>query len=1146
MPATDSPLLQEVWTPRDDVLQGEIRDESLAADVHEVAYGENVPAVYDDAETFFDLTYPTAGVTGVIEAVAQRVIAHNHGEHPEENGTIILDTSFGGGKTHSQIAAYHLAEHSTEIPDLRRYTEHEATAEGYRAIEDDSSVRTAVFVGTKYAPKPVKPSQVRPSEHTPEIQTIWGHIAYQLYGVEGYQIVSSGNSLIAPGEQTLDNLFSLSEDPAVIIMDEIAAYLSHSTAVSVNDGNLAEQTLTFLMALFGYASNNSDVTVIMSVAADAFEDFAKIFDRDLRYDDAVMDTEISVPIAEETIQEFQNIHERVANTITPVEDSNVADVLRNRLFENNVSDDLREKVADRYDDFYTADSSSFPDDATQPETRERLKETYPFHPTVVDTLTKQIDAVPSFQKARGALKLLAPAVMRLWTDDDPLTTDRELIRLYDLHPQDERTRKMLRSIFSDIEMDFEPAVKDDIYSADPNDTPNAYREDDYWLSRGQPPLGTRVVTTTLWKSLVKGAGSTGTSREYIRYASATPDEVIDHYDSAIGNLLGDRDESACFYLHGENNNQLKFKTIVTVEKAINQATPRRGRVSNLVDEALYNAALGGSGSMTVYENPQAVHEVDDTIETLGQLVVVEPSTLTIGEPADIKETIITKLYEESASSRHGNNSPRTYKNNLIFLVPGVSITRARNKASRLASIRIVQDNPEDFGLQDAQLDELPTKRDETRGELENLVKNGYSHVFIPSEPAPDQPHEGLAHYNITVTDNTIIDAVVSKLADRGEVITNDEPAYRPEWLTNNLWRAIGDSMTTQELKEQIGKTRSAEILLDPRPLQRTIERAVTEPASGYAYWNDDRGRGYVDQEAFQSAFDDHDAQITFDDARNLISADKLDGVSISSSERIYESTDALLDAVTVTWQCSDCGERFGSTAAYVDHACTDPVSCETCGKTFETEGAYQQHLPCDEPTHRCSDCGQQFDTQTALSDHHPCPWPRTVTGKTTDPAVISEAVSTVTADIEAQADRIENEFDDSVYEISQSLTEMTLRLEGTDTWKRAEWIAGRLPSTEGFDNVAVELEYEARYDDSDVVIQFAGDAETFADRLKHTAQPGGSPDDQYIEILIESDTSLTMAELDTLEDIVPQATAVEMSVTATLKLTDADRPEVSP
>ena len=1146
MGETDIPTLQDAWDPREDVLQGKIRDESLAADAHEVAYGNNVPDVYDDTETFFDLTYPTSGVTGVIEAVAQRVIAHYRGEFPEENGTITLDTSFGGGKTHSQIAAYHLAEHSDEIPDLTRYTQSDETAHEYRALENNKSVLTSVFVGTKYAPKPVKPKQVRQGEHTPEIQTIWGHIAYQLYGVEGYQVVSSGNNLVAPGEQLLSNLFSLSDEAAVIIMDEIAAHLSHATAVSVNDGNLAEQTLNFLMALFNYASNNSDVTVIMSVAADAFEDFATIFERDLSYDDEVMDADVSIPIAKETIQEFQNIEERVANKITPVEDSNVADVLRNRLFKNNIETGLREDIAQRYYDFYDADSSSFPDEASQPEARERIEQTYPFHPTVVDTLTKQIDAVPSFQKARGALKLLAPAVMRLWTDEGqgPLTADRELIRLYDLHPQDERTSKMLKSIFGDIEMDFEPAVKDDIYNTDPNDTPNALYEDKYWINRGQPPLGTRVVTTTIWKSLVKGAGSKGTSRDYIRYASAKPGETIDHYNSAIGNLLGESDESACFYLHGENNQQLKFKTIVTVEKAINQANPRTSRVDNLLDETLYNAALGGS-SMTIYENPQAVHEVDDTIETLGQLVVVEPSTLTISEPDDITETVVTKIYERSASSKHGNKKPRTYKNNLIFLVPGIRISRARSKAGRLASVRVVQDNPDDFGLQDAQLDELPTKRDEARGDLENLVKNAYSHVYIPNNPSPDQPHEGLAHYNITVTDSTLINAVIAKLEDSGEVITNNEPAYSPNWLENNLWMAVGDSMTTVELKQQIGKQRSAEILLDPRPLQKTIRRAIRESDSKFAYWNHHHERGYVDPSAFEEIFDERNEAVTFDEAHNLVAAEELEDVGIDSSEEVYESTKTLIESVAVTWQCSDCGDYLDSTREYAEHSCQIEIECGQCPDTFSTQQEYEQHLPCG-TNYDCSNCGRTFNTEESLTEHQPCPWPQTVVGKTDSPAVVTEAVDTITAEIEDKVTQIKHNFNSSTHEIKQSLDGLTLKLQGDDAWKKGEWIAKQMPEQDGLQNVAVELEYEARYDDSHVETHFDGTGKMFADTLKHTNKPSGSPDDQYIEILIKADTSLELNRLDILEDIIPGATTIEMSVRTALELTEDEKREMTP
>ena len=136
----DFPTVTSECVPRDDVVAGEIEEEQYAASVHSVAHGTNVPEVYSDPETFFSRTYPTNGLKEVLEHVASRLIAAHEEQDSGRNGTVTLDTAFGGGKTHSQIAAYHLATRGNEIPDLEEYVENENTAQEYQSAFDEFSV----------------------------------------------------------------------------------------------------------------------------------------------------------------------------------------------------------------------------------------------------------------------------------------------------------------------------------------------------------------------------------------------------------------------------------------------------------------------------------------------------------------------------------------------------------------------------------------------------------------------------------------------------------------------------------------------------------------------------------------------------------------------------------------------------------------------------------------------------------------------------------------------------------------------------------------------------------------------------------------------------------------------------------------------
>ena len=1122
---TQLPVVTSSCIPRDDVVRGEIEEEQYAASVHNVAHGSDVPTVYADPATFFERTYPTNGLQEVLEHVAARLTAANKGENTTHNGTVTLDTAFGGGKTHSQIAAYHLATRGDEIPELEQYVENEGTAQQYRSTLEGVSVNTGVFVGGKYGPLPVKPEDA-----APEIQTMWGHLAYQLFGWQGYyQVEEQEESLVAPGEQTLDNLFSVSDAPSLIIIDEIAAYLANASGVPVEGGgNLGDQTLQFLMSLFGYASQTTDVTVVLSVAADAFEDFAKIFDRELSRDD--LNIEVDVPIAEQTVQEFRNIQERVAKKIKPTEDHEVTDVLRNRLFEEPPTEAIRTEVATQYGQFYNADSELFPDKATSAANKERLANAYPFHPTVIDTLTKEIDALPSFQKTRGALRLLSRAIYRIWNEEGAETDGRQFIRLYDLHPSDQDVFNKLTDLFADIEMDFAPAIKDDIYNTETEDTTNAQREDKYWADRDQPPLGTQITTTALWKSLVKGANRRGTTRTYIRYAIAQPGDTLAHYDDALNNLLGDREYSACFYLHGRNSDRIKFKTVVTVEKAINQAEPQQGLVDQYMQEALYESALGET-SLKIIEDPQAPHQVPDSMEYLGYLCVMDHSTVTVDKPEDIADTIVPKLYENSAPSKHGNVGPRTFKNNLIFLVASQNeIQNARRKAKRVVSIEIVSKNPDDFSLEDAQADELPSKKDETRADLDSHIKKAYSHVYVPADANPGQPYEGLAHYHLTVT-NTITDDLLSKLEDNGEVIPEGEGAYSSTWFEKHVWKVEADSMTTTEIKEQMGKRRDAEILLDPRPLRKTIKNVVAEPGSEFVFW--DGSRGYVDQSVFDEAFDD----LAFHEARNLSPATGLDTVEISDTHRVYGSTEQLLDTVDITWECRDCGEVFDAadaTDAYRRHQCL--FVCDECGEEFNSQAALNEHTHGDEPDVQCRDCGQSFETEDALGRHQPCPWPVDISAKTNDQAVVSSAVNSVSASLDSDVSSARERYDGSPSDLDTVVERIQIRTSGGDGWKATWFIAKHLTDIDEFDDARVNFTYQAEYGTSHVEMGFDGTAAEFVDRFHHNTEPGGTPDDKFIEGRIELSVEASQDILDTLASEIPDNVPMELHVQGEIRI----------
>ncbi|ELY61143.1 hypothetical protein [Natronococcus jeotgali] len=127
------PPVFDACEPRDDVLRGELAEDQFAANLASVAFDpEDAAPVYRDADEFFASTYPTDGLQTLLSTITSRFLATS-GRDPEYSaGILCLDTTFGGGKTHDMIAAYHLASNSGDIDDLARHVDDEGVATAYR------------------------------------------------------------------------------------------------------------------------------------------------------------------------------------------------------------------------------------------------------------------------------------------------------------------------------------------------------------------------------------------------------------------------------------------------------------------------------------------------------------------------------------------------------------------------------------------------------------------------------------------------------------------------------------------------------------------------------------------------------------------------------------------------------------------------------------------------------------------------------------------------------------------------------------------------------------------------------------------------------------------------------------------------------
>src|SRR5262249_8821445 len=156
---------------------------------------------------FFRRTYLTNGLRELLVGAARRL--SGNGGDP----VIDLQTNFGGGKTHSMIALYHLAsgKKAADLPGVG-----EMLGEQSLALPD--SVARAAVVG-----KWLSASTPTIKDDGTNVRTIWGEIAYQLAGRSGYDIVAEDDrGGTNPGHRLID-LFRLA-GPSIVLIDEWVRY----------------------------------------------------------------------------------------------------------------------------------------------------------------------------------------------------------------------------------------------------------------------------------------------------------------------------------------------------------------------------------------------------------------------------------------------------------------------------------------------------------------------------------------------------------------------------------------------------------------------------------------------------------------------------------------------------------------------------------------------------------------------------------------------------------------------------------------------------------------------------------------------------------------------------------------------------------
>jgi predicted AAA+ superfamily ATPase len=375
---------REVVEPHQDVATGEFQQAEFAADLAKV-HSASAPAEYRDPRQFYSRTYLTEGLSALLVGAAKR-LSGSSGDPVVE-----LQTNFGGGKTHSMLALYHMAG-ATPVQDLsgldQLLEKHELTV--------PKNIKRAVLVGTSRGPQ-----DVLNAEGGRKIRTTWGELAWQLGGAEAFDMVAENDANgIAPGSHLLETIFK-KYAPCLILIDEWVAYLRQIYRVEGLPSGSFDANLSFVQSLTEAVKASPGTLLVASLPASQIE--------------------VGGEGGQEALARLKQTFSRVESSWRPASQEESYEIVRRRLFKEISGDKFhhRDNTLKQFAKLYRENANDFPQGCADEDYRRKLEKAYPIHPELFDQLYTSWGSLEKFQRTRGVLRLMAQAIHELWMNGDP-------------------------------------------------------------------------------------------------------------------------------------------------------------------------------------------------------------------------------------------------------------------------------------------------------------------------------------------------------------------------------------------------------------------------------------------------------------------------------------------------------------------------------------------------------------------------------------------------------------------------------------------------------------------------------------------------------------------------------------------------------
>ena len=772
------PYWWQVCEPREGFRDPRQVDEGLFAATLGGVFAGAARDEYLDPKRFLSHTYFTENLTQMTRDIVNRLSGGDGAAVTE------VQTPFGGGKTHALLTLYHLInspEAALTLPGVRE-------ALGDLRVPEDA--RVLVFDGQEAGGDAPVVKEDRVS-----VSTLWGELAHQVNIATCWSLVKDSDGRgVAPGNEIFRKVLE-EASPCLILLDELVSYLVKlKFATSRRSQNLYRQTVQFLQETLQLASNVPGICVLLSLPKSKRE-YGGL-------DPSQLQHELSV------LEELQPRADRVVSKRTPVNDEEIYQLTRQRLFKS-IDENAAHRVANAYRAIYEKTPGSYDAAVTTADYLKRMEEAWPLHPELLDVIYKKWSTASDFPRTRATLQLLASVVADQWRNR------REAHAIQPAHVDMERERIRTRIVSAaGAGGGYDAVVAADIIGGDGH----ANREDE---RRGSDYARLRVargVATTLLMHSFGGLTRSGATSQELRLGSAAPNLGPEYVTEVLATL-----EESLWYVHKEGD-RLRFQTKPNIYRVI--AETASDQPASTVKERLRSEVERVIGAPTGFR-ALAWAGTDDQIPDNPDptIAVLVPRFAVASSAAD--EELVGAERVQQLWDRVGGGL-RQWRNALVLVAPDQELLDRAEVAVRevLAYDAVLASGIQN--LSPLEVQDLKSRANDKLASLKTGVATAYRWVFFPTG-------DGLAHASLAVpatSGERIAQRAVDRLTsqDYGDpkVLTGMGAIYFNAKVASHLWKEESEPLDLAETLRRFPQWTYLPILPER---ETTLQRCIREGVS---------------------------------------------------------------------------------------------------------------------------------------------------------------------------------------------------------------------------------------------------------------------------------------------------------------------------